>query len=51
MLCKADETGQGLIEYALLLVLLALLVFALVVILGQTIGNVFSTINSTFVAH
>jgi pilus assembly protein Flp/PilA len=51
MLCMAHENGQGLIEYALLLVMVALIVIALVLIMGESIGNVFSHINSTFVAH
>jgi len=38
------EEGQGLIEYALILVLVAIVVIAILLILGPTVGNVFSNI-------
>ena len=38
------ETGQGLVEYALILVLVAIVVIAILLLLGPTIGNTFSTI-------
>lgn len=41
------EMGQGLVEYALILVLVALVVIAALMILGPVIGNVFSQINSS----
>ena len=44
MLFLPREEGQGLVEYALILVLVAIVVIAILVILGPTIGNVFSTI-------
>lgn len=40
-----DQDGQGLVEYALLLVLIALIVIAIVAIFGLTIGGIFSEIN------
>ena len=36
------ENGQGLVEYALILVLVALTVIVILAILGPTIGNMFS---------
>jgi len=36
--------GQGLVEYALIIALIALVVIAILTILGPTIGNVFSNI-------
>jgi pilus assembly protein Flp/PilA len=42
----ADESGQGLAEYALLLGLIAIVVIAILIILGQRIRNVFSLIAS-----
>lgn len=36
--------GQGLVEYALILVLVVLVVFVVVVWLGPWIGNVFSNV-------
>jgi pilus assembly protein Flp/PilA len=44
MLFLPREEGQGLVEYALILVLVAIVVIAILVILGPVIGNVFSTI-------
>jgi len=41
------ERGQGLVEYALILVLVAIVVFAVLLLLGPIIGNVFSTINES----
>ncbi len=40
------EEGQGLVEYALILVLVAIVVIAILLILGPTIGNIFSTVTS-----
>lgn len=47
MLLALKEKGQGLVEYALILVLVAIVVFAALMVLGPTIGNTFSTINSS----
>jgi pilus assembly protein Flp/PilA len=44
MLFAPKEKGQGLVEYALILVLIAVVVIAILVILGPVIGNVFSDI-------
>jgi pilus assembly protein Flp/PilA len=41
------EKGQGLVEYALILVLIAIVVIVIVSVLGTSIGNVFSTIVSS----
>lgn len=46
MLFAPKEKGQGLVEYALILVLVAVVVIAVLTILGPIIGNVFSQINS-----
>jgi pilus assembly protein Flp/PilA len=46
MICKANERGQGLVEYALILVLVAVVVIAALLVLGPIVGNVFSNINS-----
>jgi len=40
------EEGQGLVEYALILVLVAIVVIAILAVLGPRIGNVFSQITS-----
>ena len=47
MLFSPKEKGQGLVEYALILVLVSVVVLAVLLILGPIIGNVFTTINST----
>jgi pilus assembly protein Flp/PilA len=47
MLYSLRERGQGLVEYAFILVLVALIVIAVLLILGPVIGNVFSKLNST----
>ena len=39
--------GQGLVEYALILVLVALIVIVILVFLGPAIGNVFSNVVSS----
>jgi pilus assembly protein Flp/PilA len=39
--------GQGLVEYALILVLVAIVVIAALMILGPILGNTFSTINAS----
>ena len=39
--------GQGLVEYALILVLVVLVVFVVVVWLGPWIGNIFSNVIFT----
>ena len=44
MLFLSSERGQGLVEYALILVLVAIVVIAILLLLGPIIGNVFSTI-------
>lgn len=41
---RANEKGQGLTEYALILVLVAVIVIVVLRIIGPTIGNVFSQI-------
>ncbi|MGB8214284.1 MAG: Flp family type IVb pilin [Anaerolineales bacterium] len=47
MLYAIKEKGQGLVEYALILVLVAVVVIAALLILGPMIGNVFTSINSS----
>ena len=45
MLFLPQEEGQGLVEYALILVLVAIVVLAILLILGPIVGNVFSNIT------
>ncbi len=39
------EEGQGLVEYALILVLISIVVYAVLQLTGQTITGIFNTIN------
>jgi pilus assembly protein Flp/PilA len=41
------QRGQGLVEYALIIVLVSIVVIAALMILGPRIGNVFNRISST----
>jgi pilus assembly protein Flp/PilA len=47
MLFLPREEGQGLVEYALILVLVAIVVIAILLLLGPVIGDVFSQIVAT----
>ena len=47
MLFAPKERGQGLVEYAIILALVALIVIAVVRLLGPEVGNSFSTIASS----
>jgi len=47
MLFAPQEKGQGLVEYALILVLVAIVVIGVMTLLGPLIGNVFSAINAS----
>lgn len=44
MLFAPKEKGQGLVEYALILVLIAVVVIVILALMGPAIGNVFSNI-------
>jgi pilus assembly protein Flp/PilA len=47
---EASLRGQGLVEYALILVLVAIVVLAALMILGPVIGSTFSTINNSLIS-
>jgi pilus assembly protein Flp/PilA len=40
------KKGQGLVEYALILVLIAIVVIIILTLLGGQVNNIFSTITS-----
>ncbi|NTV91080.1 MAG: pilus assembly protein [Clostridiales bacterium] len=42
-----SQKGHGLVEYALILVLVAIVVIVALLVLGPVIGNTFSLINSS----
>lgn len=47
MLVSQKEKGQGLVEYALILVMVSIVVIAVLMVLGPVIGNTFSMINTS----
>jgi len=47
MLFTPQEKGQGLVEYAIILVFVAIVVIVIMRMLGPKVGNVFSTINES----
>ena len=47
MLFAPKEKGQGLVEYAIILALVAIVVIAVMRLLGPKIGNTFSTISES----
>lgn len=47
MLFSVKEKGQGLVEYAIILALIAIVVITIMRLLGPKIGNVFSSINDS----
>ena len=47
MMYQPREEGQGLVEYALILVLVAVVVIVMLALLGPAIGNIFSNIVNT----
>ena len=44
MLFLPRDKGQGLVEYALILVMVAVVVIAILLLLGPVVGNLFSNI-------
>ncbi len=46
MLYLPREKGQGLVEYALILVLVAIVVIAILMLVGPQIANIFSRITN-----
>jgi pilus assembly protein Flp/PilA len=46
MIYLPRDEGQGLVEYALILVLVAIVVIAILAVLGPQIGNIFSRITN-----
>ena len=43
---KKDEEGQGMVEYALILVLIAIVVIVILQVVGKQVNNVFSNISN-----
>jgi pilus assembly protein Flp/PilA len=49
MLFSPKEKGQGMVEYALIIVLIAIVVIVVLTVLGTQISRVFSMISSSLV--
>jgi pilus assembly protein Flp/PilA len=43
---RDDEGGQGMVEYALILVLIAMVVLVFVTVLGKQVSNLYSNVSS-----
>jgi pilus assembly protein Flp/PilA len=48
MLFALQERGQGLVEYAIIMAFVAIVVIAILRLLGPRVGNVFSSVNDSF---
>lgn len=47
MLFLLKEKGQGMVEYAFILVFIAMVVIAALTLFGPQLGNIFSSLNQT----
>jgi pilus assembly protein Flp/PilA len=47
MKMSLTEKGQGMVEYSLIIVLVAVIVILAVTILGPSVGQLFSTVNAS----
>jgi pilus assembly protein Flp/PilA len=43
---RRDERGQGMVEYAFILILVAIVVLVSVMVLGKTTSNLYSNVSS-----
>ena len=50
MLFLPREEGQGLVEYALIILFIAIVVVAILLIFGPAIGDLYSTVVTNFEA-
>jgi pilus assembly protein Flp/PilA len=46
-MCGDKAKGQGLVEYAMIMVFVAMVVMALLLLFGGNVGNIFSNIVSS----
>jgi pilus assembly protein Flp/PilA len=51
MLFHKKERGQGMVEYALLIVLLAIVVVFMIDLMGTAVSNMYSSIVVAFPVH
>jgi pilus assembly protein Flp/PilA len=48
MLFHSKEQGQGMVEYALIIVLVCIVVVALIVVMGTSVSHMYSEITAAF---
>jgi pilus assembly protein Flp/PilA len=48
MILSPREEGQGLVEYALILLFIAIVVVAIMLIFGPSVGNLYSTVVNSW---
>lgn len=46
LLMYLNESGQGLVEYAVILILVSIVVVLILVVLGEQVSNLFSRVTS-----
>lgn len=51
MLFSPKEKGQGMVEYALIIVLIAIVVIVILAIVGTQVSNIFSQIASALAGN
>lgn len=44
MVCRSGDKGQGLVEYAFIMVLVALIIIVVLALLGPAVGNMYSQV-------
>lgn len=44
MICNPVEHGQGLVEYALILILVSIVVIIVLVVFGEQVGNLYQNL-------
>ena len=51
MVFNRKERGQGMVEYALLIVLLAIVVVIMIQVMGTAVSDMYSRITAAFPVH
>jgi len=47
MKMSLTEAGQGMVEYAFILILVAVVIIAALTLIGPTVGRLFSSVNAS----
>jgi len=48
---ERKEQGQGMVEYALIIVLIAIVVVVLIAVMGTAVSHMYSEITASFPSH